>query len=289
MRQALLYIGLGIVAGIGTAALFGRNPLPGPAPIPGPTTQPERNVLADRVAALETALATETAQRAALQAELTALAEQVGEQRDPAAAVDAQSPVVADDDTVVVEGDGERFAARVAGRRERASPEYRSNQLIEAGFAPDQAQWILDREAQMRLDMLNSQYEARRQGEPFNPLESQLSAQADMREQLGDAMYTQYLEATGQPTSVSVREVLENSPGQTAGLQRGDEIVAYAGQRVFSVVELNELTLGGKPGETVAVDIVRDGQPMQLYVPRGPIGFSSGGRNFAFGRTGFLP
>ncbi len=291
MRQALIFTAFGLVAGIGMAALFGGSPLPefgnfSGAELSAPTSE---GPLSDRIAALETALAKEARQRAALEADLELLGGQLAALSSaaveaPSAALEPAAGADADEGLPA-----EPAAARFADRRERASPEYRLNLLLEAGFAPDQAQWIVDREAQLRMDVINAQYEARRQGEPFNPLEGQLASQAGMREQLGDAAYAQYLEATGRPTSVAVREVLASSPGQAAGLQSGDEIVSYAGQRVFSVVELNELTIAGQPGDTVAVDILRDGQPMQIYLPRGPIGFTGSGRGFGFGRGGFSP
>jgi hypothetical protein len=34
--------------------------------------------------------------------------------------------------------------------------------------------------------------------------------------------------------------------------------------------------LEGQPGQVVAVDVIRDGQLVQLYVPRGPIGITGG-------------
>jgi hypothetical protein len=34
---------------------------------------------------------------------------------------------------------------------------------------------------------------------------------------------------------------------------------------------INGLSTGGTIGEAVRVDIIRDGQPMQLIVPRGPL------------------
>jgi S1-C subfamily serine protease len=70
--------------------------------------------------------------------------------------------------------------------------------------------------------------------------------------------------------------VLPGSPGEKAGLRAGDEVVSYAGQRVFNVGELNSLTFEGTPGESVVVDVVRDGQQLQLVVPRGPIGIGGG-------------
>lgn len=294
MRQALIFTGLGLVAGIGVAALFAGSPLPGL----GPPSQVERPALgADgpldaRIVALESALAEEARQRVLLESDLELLADQLAAFNGIAGKTETETET---ESATAMAAAGEAdealppVAARTTGRRDRASPEYRLTQLVEAGFAQDQAQWIIDREAQMRMDVLNAQYEARRQGEAFNPLEGQLASQNQMRVQLGDDGYARYLEATGRPTSVGVREVLASSPGQAAGLQRGDEIVSYAGQRIFSVAELNELTIDGQPGETIAVDILRDGQPMQIYLPRGPIGFTSGGRGFAFGPGGDLP
>jgi hypothetical protein len=52
----------------------------------------------------------------------------------------------------------------------------------------------------------------------------------------------------------------------------GDEIRTYAGQRVFNQRDLNALMLAGTPGEVVATTVVRDGQTLQLYVTRGPLG-----------------
>jgi len=74
---------------------------------------------------------------------------------------------------------------------------------------------------------------------------------------------------------VAVGTVLESSPGQRAGLQAGDQIVGYGGQRVFSYGELSEQTMTAEPGRSVVVDIVRDGVPMQVVVDAGPIGISN--------------
>ena len=66
------------------------------------------------------------------------------------------------------------------------------------------------------------------------------------------------------------------APGQRAGLQVGDHITGYGGQRVFSMQQLRELTMQSEPGRSIVVDIVRDGAPMQIVVDSGPIGFSTG-------------
>jgi S1-C subfamily serine protease len=101
-----------------------------------------------------------------------------------------------------------------------------------------------------------------------------------LRNELGDADYERYLDASSRPTSVAVSGVLDSSPAQRAGLQPGDQIVRYDGKRIFSMSDLTRRTLEGQPGEQVVVDILRDGVSMQVAVPRGPIGIS-GGRRFS--------
>jgi S1-C subfamily serine protease len=105
-----------------------------------------------------------------------------------------------------------------------------------------------------------------------------LSIQSMLRAEIGDAEYEQYRQANGWPTVVEVAAILESSPAQQAGLQAGDQIVSYNGTRVFDIGELNRFTMGSDPGGTVVVDIVRDGIPMQVVLPSGPIGVTVGGR-----------
>jgi len=281
MRQAAIFSAVGVLAGIALASWFGRSPLPrlevdaDRSEASVATAVRADDAIAARLAELERRLAAEAERRVALEATVAGLSERLGP--------NGMLPLTADTQSAVDLADAEPpsprrfFAERRARFAQQQSPDYRRDQLISAGFAPDQAQWIVDREGQSRMDLLNAQYAARREGEPFDPSQSQLAMQAEMRQQLGDGGYEQYLEATGQSTNVRVFEVLQNSPGYAAGLRSGDEIVAYGGERVFNLGELNDLTVEGNPGETVAVDIMRDGQAMQIYIPRGPIGISGGG------------
>ncbi len=293
MLKPLLFVLLGVVTGAALATLLGREPMPtsgadGPALVadgePG-------DALMTRLAILESRLAEETERRASLEASIARLEDQLGGLTSNSSA--DESPDPASNEAIIVNaGVGEvrgPRGTRFAAMREQRSPEYRQNQLIEAGFSPDQAQSLIDREAQTRMDLMNASYEARRQGEPFNPIEIQRAAQAALRTELGTDAYERYLEATGRPTSVSVFEVIDNSAGQAAGLQSGDEIVGYNGERVFSLDDLQALTIAGEPGESVAVDILRDDQPMQIYMPRGPLGITGGGRGRNFGFVEALP
>jgi S1-C subfamily serine protease len=126
------------------------------------------------------------------------------------------------------------------------------------------------------MEVMQARFDARRSGEPLDRFNPSLNPNSVLRSEIGDAQYEQYLQANNRPTAISVGSVLESSPGQRAGLQPGDQIVRYDGNRVFDVSDLNEQTMLGEPGESVVVDITRDGMPVQLVLPRGPIGVTTG-------------
>lgn len=63
-----------------------------------------------------------------------------------------------------------------------------------------------------------------------------------------------------------VRQVQEGSPANKAGLKEGDVVVRIANMRVRSESDLRNSMLVHRPGETVPVEIIRDGQRMTLQV-----------------------
>jgi len=287
MLKTVLFLLLGASAGFVFATLLGDRP--GLAPEVSyerlDTWRADRSTdellpLAERLDRLEAGLDVEIALRQSLQAELAAIIEQMtnlqagGSERDRQA--DPLREVI---DRAAIQ---ERFATRFANRADNGS-DRRLNQLAEAGFSPDQAQHITERESELQLEALYAQYEAIRDGEPSGPLTNRFDPQDQLRQELGDASYERYLDATGQSTSIGVQRVMDGSPGQAAGLQTGDEVIAYAGERVFNISDLNQLILEGAPGQPVVMDVLRDGQQIQLYVPRGPIGITGGRGGGMFG------
>jgi len=278
LKTSLLVLG-GLAAGLAIAFWLQPSPEPrlaaalpaGSAPL---STAPAADAYASaRVAALEDALDAEILQRAALEervAELAAQLEALEQQPrfGPAIREGGGPPV----DVETTRANVQRAVAGQEAQRERRAVE----RLIAAGFAPDRAEWISRREEQLRMEALQAQYNATREGRALEPAEM-LAAGRTMRTELGDADYERYLSATGRPTSVGVRDILASSPAESAGLKPGDEIVAYDGRRVFDMRELNALTLEGTAGESVVVDVRREGRTVQLVMPRGPIGIFGGG------------
>jgi C-terminal processing protease CtpA/Prc len=151
--------------------------------------------------------------------------------------------------------------------------------MVEGGFTEDEARAILQRESEAQFKAMQAAWEAQRNGDRYDPFNSTTSTQSILRAEIGDEAYARYLEVQGQPTAVSVTQVLTGSPGNGAGLQAGDQLVSYDGDRVFSMSDLRNQTMQGEPGEDVVIEIDRDGMRMQLTLPRGPIGITGNGAN----------
>jgi hypothetical protein len=149
----------------------------------------------------------------------------------------------------------------------------RRNAMIAAGLSPERADHILKRESEMRFEMMQAYYEARNSGESFDRFS--MSPDALLRADIGDADYERYLQANGRSTTVGVAGVMAASPAERAGLQPGDEIIGYDGERVFSTGDLMQRTMASGDGDVV-VDVLRNGTTMQIVLPRGPIGVETG-------------
>ncbi len=280
MIRTALFLILGVAAGFAFATFQSR----GSGTVAGASgdrtgvwqasrSADEFSPLAERLDLLEAALDVEVGLRQSLQAELVAITELMTElQADDSGGDPREDPRRQEVARAAIQ---ERIAERFGDRADNG-PDRRLNQLVEAGFSPDQAQRITEREAELQLDVLYAQYDAVREGEPFDPRTGRFDPQDQLRQELGDASYERYLDATGQSTSIGVQRVLEGSAGQAAGLQAGDQVIAYAGERVYRTSDLNQLILEGTPGQNVIVDVLRDGQQIQVFMPRGPIGITSG-------------
>jgi serine protease Do len=65
---------------------------------------------------------------------------------------------------------------------------------------------------------------------------------------------------------------LASSPAQEYGLRPGDLIVSYDGVPIRSPRDVRDATVNGAFGELVTMRLLRDGQPVEVALPRGPIG-----------------
>ncbi len=277
-RVALLALA-GIGAALAVVVWWEPRPAAGP---PAGTTDaiPSRPAGAApdsaRLEKVESALRAETERRQALEERVTELDAAVAKLRGAASSVAADSGPDATPDA----GEGVGSGAPPAAFRNRFRPqaetaEERIDKLVAAGFSAERAAYIEQRRSELALQALEQQYTARRDGQPVPSGPN--AGETTLRAELGDDDYARYLAAEGRPTTVGVFNVLAGSPAAQAGLQAGDEVTSYGGKRVFDVRDLNQLTLQGTPGESVVVDVLRNGQPMQVVIPRGPLGIGGGG------------
>ncbi len=216
----------------------------------------------ERIRALERAVIEEREVRQLLEVEILVLREEI-EQRD-AESSEPDEPALS-----AREERREAFRARRFGVR---STQGQVDRLVEAGFPADQAEWIVQREAELQMEGLQARYDAMRRNEEQGFVGRGFSQNSELRAELGDADYERYLTANGRSTSVGIGSVIPNSPAQDAGLQPGDQIVRYDGERVFSMMDMAGRIMRTEAEGNVIVDIERGGVPMQLVIPRGPLG-----------------
>ena len=267
-----------LLAGVVVAAWVGLEPQ---APAAAPAAQgrafdPDAGI-EDRIAALEAAVVAEREARQLLEDEIFALYEEIEMREAGRIPAGVSAGAVG---SVTVESGAGTVTRRVGGvRGVGGDPDARIRAYVEAGFPESRAEWLVSREGELRMAAMQAQYEAAREGEQGNRWQYFVDSDQQMRAELGETEYEMYLAANGRPTAVNVGQVYESSPGQSAGLQSGDRITHYDGTRIYSAWELSRQTLEGEAGENVVIIVERDGNPMQLVVPRGPIGISSrGGR-----------
>ena len=148
--------------------------------------------------------------------------------------------------------------------------------LREAGWSDGEIDSLSDLREKAALELEQQQYDMLWQRVQDNPdeLSRWRDRQAVMRVALGDEKYEQFLEASGRPTAAEIQSILSGSEGESAGLQLGDRIRRYDGTRVFNDRDLMIAQLEGKPGESVSIEVERNGTIFYLTVPRGPLGIS---------------
>jgi len=276
MNKTALLVILSLVAGFAAGAWSMSASEPESGQATDPATYFDADAPAsDRLAALERIVAEERDARLVLEKQLHALLADFD--RIDTSDLQELLRMAAENRAQMEEARTQRDDRRDSRRAMRDYSQMRTTQLVSGGFTEARANQIVALEDQVRMEVLQAEYEAQRDSTGLDLWDLAYDAQASLREKLGDADYENYVLANGGESTITVREVIGSSPGKRAGLMPGDQIVSYDGSRVFSMVELKSKAFEGNPGEDVVVDIERDGQRMQLVLPRGPIGITGNG------------
>lgn len=156
--------------------------------------------------------------------------------------------------------------------------------LVEAGFDSDEATFLADRWGQQQMALLELRDEATREGWVETPRFEEAaravrSGPESMREELDEDSYERFLFSIGRSNRVTVEGVIPSSPAQAIGLEQGDVIVRYDGNRVYSGHDLRAAIAAGEGDLPATLEIDRDGETYELELPRGPIGVSVGAKS----------
>ena len=153
----------------------------------------------------------------------------------------------------------------------------RETRLVAAGLEPQQAKTIMQYLADIEMERLYLHDQATREGWLETPRYRQENIilnerEEELRLELGDTDYDLYLYGTGQPNRVIIQSVIEDSPAQKVGIQSKDIAYSYAGNRLYSMRDLVTATTEGIANESVLLEVIRDGNIYEFYLPRGPLG-----------------
>lgn len=165
----------------------------------------------------------------------------------------------------------ERFYERMRDRNRKTTEKLRDLGWTDAEIA------ALERlRVEAGLEMEERMFHEMRRRLEENPATAAfMRGSSPFRDELSEEKYEQYLRARGETRlAVPVHIVIEGSTAEMAGLQTGDAIRRVGNERVYNEQELTFAMLQGEYGESVVIEVERDGSIFYLTVPRGPMGTS---------------
>ncbi|NOQ89022.1 MAG: PDZ domain-containing protein, partial [Gammaproteobacteria bacterium] len=158
---------------------------------------------------------------------------------------------------------------------------YNLETLIRGGITPSIAEDIVRRKNSIELKRLQLQDIATRENylntqQYYDELELINEQDISLREELGDERYDEYLFNSKQNNRIRISSVMLGSAAEQAGIQKGDVVLSYDNNRMYTWQELKDATTQGQLGEFVSISIYRNGDIFSFSVPRGPLGTQLG-------------
>ena len=149
--------------------------------------------------------------------------------------------------------------------------------LIAAGVSSADAQLMVERLDALALARLEADFLVRKEtGDAAQQARQDRRAiprdRDVIRSEIGDAAYDQYLYSLNQPNRVEVSSVLRDSAAQNAGVEDGDFLRSLDGEPLFSVRDLTRQIREGDAERTYRLQVERNGQVIETWVPGGPLG-----------------
>ena len=133
------------------------------------------------------------------------------------------------------------------------------------------------KQSELELDRLELRDQAIREGwygtDRYSEELRELNRDAiDLRAEIGERLYDEYLFQTGEFNRVKVTSVIQGSAAEQSGLLPGDIIESYGDEYIYDYSDLRSATADGVRGETVPVLIRRGDHLFEAEIARGPMG-----------------
>ena len=150
--------------------------------------------------------------------------------------------------------------------------------LISAGIDPTVADEILRRISQQEFrrmelkNLISRNISPDLQQQYLDELRNLRESKISLRSEIGDEGFDNYLIVSGQNNRMKVTTVMAGSPAEINGVKKGDVILSYGDQKILSWPDLRKATLAGDVGISTNIEIMRDGQRINITVPRGTLG-----------------
>jgi len=100
----------------------------------------------------------------------------------------------------------------------------------------------------------------------------------ELRLEHGGPLFDWLLHVEGSDNRIEVSSVIRDSNAERNGLERGDVIRSYGDHLVYQVRELRDATQRGELGDSVTLEIERNGRTQTVRLERGPMGVQLHGR-----------
>lgn len=149
-----------------------------------------------------------------------------------------------------------------------------ANRLLAAGFTKERVEWISERLRQRLAEQSEYWRRSKESGQPVNRdlVQSYMvDPDLDLMQDMGEEEYLSYRRALGRPEGIAVTEVEPGSKVESGGLRPGDQIISYAGKRVFNEYMLKGLITETAHDAYITLDVLREGKMTQVLVPAGPL------------------
>jgi hypothetical protein len=255
-----------LVVSLAATLLFGGRDAGAPAVAAAPDRELARVPAADgsELAALRSALERERNARLELTRQIDELSQAIAQDQ----------PVAPRPASGVVRRAASQDRKAVDPESELAEGWFSEQALRDQGMSEAEIEQLRQRFDEVELEKLYARDRAAREGwtDSSRHYQEMRDIQTQFREELGERDYDAVLYASGRNNRVRVQDLLRGSAAANSGVQSGDVILSYAGERVFDPSTLYMWTKEGRAGESVELEVLRGNQIVKVEVPRGPLG-----------------